>query len=165
MIRNDIVSGLYAHLSLPVVLIPMAENRPPYPFVGYAVTSPYIQPGYGNDGYELVPSENPSFDFDALTHVELQPEATFSFTAYSTSSVEALNTAKAAWNWFRLIGIDYLSSKGIAVIEVLPIENRDLLEVNEYERREGFDVRFRFDDKIENRIETIENYTIEEVDS
>lgn len=165
MIRNDVIYGLYLHNSLVITHNPTAENRPPYPFMGYTVTSPYLGSGHGNEDYDLVPSENPSFDFDALTRVDLQPEATLSFTAYAETTTEALSIAKDAWNWFRVIGTDYLASKGIVVVEVMPIQTRDLLEVDQYERREGFDVRFRFDDRIENRIETIETYTIEEVES
>lgn len=161
--NNDIVAGLYNALGIPVIYSPSSNNQPPFPYIGYSITMRYSDFGHGNDLYELVPSTNPGFDQDFLESVELQPESMYSFTAYSQDQSEAFAKAKEAWDWFRLKGIDYLRSKGITVVEVMSIQNRDQLEVDEYTRREGFDVRIRFDDLIENRIETIESYTIKEV--
>ena len=91
-------------------------------------------------------------------------EITFSFNAYSLSSLEAKNLGKLAHDYFRFAGYQYLSDNGIIVVDVGNVQNRDLLEVDQYERREGFDVRIRTLDTIERITPEILDYNIEEVE-
>ena len=71
---------------------------------------------------------------------------------------------KKVHDYFRFSGYQYLSDNGIIVVGVGNIQNRDLLEVDEYERREGFDVRMRTLDTIERITPEILDYNIKEVE-
>jgi hypothetical protein len=162
-IEKDIVSGLSTHLAQQVILVEQAENKPKYPFMGYAVTSPFIP----ESGHEVmvsntVPSNDPNFDFDIEETNQTQPTMTISFTSYSKRDADPAHLlALNAYKWFSFVGYDYLKSKGIVVAELNPIEPRDVLIEVSYERRRGFDVQLRVVSEVKRTIETIESVELE----
>lgn len=167
-VRNAIVKELYNFTKRPVLMMRQANDRPKnqkgetdYPFIAYNFLSTFI-----NDRqvgiYEQteVPSTNPKFEKDIIDTVYFQPQFTMSFTAYAKTSLEAKDLAQRIWDFFRHNSYYMLLTSNIVVVEVGNIQNRDVLEVQTYERREGLDVRFRTTHKIEQRIETIETYEL-----
>lgn len=167
--RNAIIRLLHEHLSRPVVMLRQNADRPlkpdkstvDYPFLGYSVLATFIQDREtGNYAVTEVPSTDPRFKVDLMESIELQPQFTLSFTAYAKTSEEAKELSLRAWEFFKLQGYHALARENIIVVELMNIGSKDLFEVDDYERREGFDVRFRTLHRIENRLETIETYKV-----
>lgn len=157
-IRNKIVAGLYAFIQKPVIFQPQNTPLPPYPFVAFSITSDYMRT-LDDGNLQNVPQL-----VDLKETLSSNVEITFSFNAYSMNSLEAKNLVKKVHDYFRFVGYQYLSDNGIIVVDVGNVQNRDLLEVDQYERREGFDVRIRTLDTIERITPEILDYNIEEVE-
>lgn len=157
-VRNKIVAGLYAYINKPVIFQPQSTPLPPYPFVAFSITSDYMRT-LDDGNVQNVPQL-----VDLKETLSSNVEITFSFNAYSLNSLEAKNLAKKVHDYFRFVGYQYLADNGIIVVDVGNVQNRDLLEVDQYERREGFDVRVRTLDTIERITPEILDYNIEEVE-
>lgn len=157
-VRNKIVAGLYAFIQKPVIFQPQNTPLPPYPFVAFSITSDYMRT-LDDGNLQNVPQL-----VDLKETLSSNVEITFSFNAYSLNSLEAKNLIKKVHDYFRFTGYQYLSDNGIIVVDVGNVQNRDLLEVDQYERREGFDVRIRTLDTIERITPEILDYNIEEVE-
>jgi hypothetical protein len=158
---NDIISRLYDEVQEPVIQGNQNQPKPPYPFIAYNVTSPYIQ-GLGRPikSISTINSESEDFDYDIEeTHID-QAQMTVSFTAYSDNYSDAYDLALKARDYFSNIGEFGLRSDGIIVVEVLNMSNTDALIVDDYERRINFDVRFRFTHTSKKVYETIEEVNI-----
>lgn len=139
--RNELVRLLHKHLNKPVIPNDTTAKRPPYPYVDYAITTVNNESGEGN------------YSFDGTTdQVALQHAISFSVNAYSRDDTQAYNVAKDAWDFFR----HHVDTSELTVIRQEGIVNRTLLEVDEYERRYGFDVFIRFDDAISKQIDSID---------
>lgn len=151
--KNIIIKGLYEHLSQPVIPNDDVNNRPSYPFVDYSLTAQIDFDGLGNEVYT-------DYAEDLKNTLEIEPQASISFNAYSNDDLEAFNLAKKMWDYFKHIGINDLRWNNIVIVTVYPIENRTVLEVDEYEIRYGFDVIFRYTQQIERIDKVVETYNI-----
>ncbi|MGP1567977.1 MAG: phage neck terminator protein [Peptoanaerobacter stomatis] len=171
-LRNSIVKLLHKHTKRPVVMIRQTADKPltkdkkevDYPFIGYNFLGTLIKDkemGVYED--VVIESNNPNFEKDIQENLHLQSQFTISFSVYSKDTMEAKQLALDVWEYFKHIGYYDLQKENIVVIECMNIQNRDIFEVDEYERREGFDVRFRIAHKIQRRLETIEKYTINKI--
>lgn len=164
-IRNKIVSELYGYVGEPVVNLEQVPKKPPYPFIGYKFTSPYIQArGQGNITTTLEPSTDDRFQYDVVERLDTQPTMTLSISAYSRDKgddiVIAHEVANKAMEWFKHSGYMYLSDNNIVVVSVEAIGDRTILMGDLYEVRYGFDVILRVTDSIDLRYETIEEFNI-----
>lgn len=159
-IRNDIVKGLRDYLGCHVVPTDTSADRPEYPFISYKITSPlssgktyslidkpiFSEPGKPADSIELIRREQAGF--------------TMSVSAYSQNESEACDLAIKTANWFNFIGYLFLKEINVVVVNVSVIGDRTTQIVDSYEKRYGFDVRFRVARDIRTVIETIERYNI-----
>lgn len=152
-IRNKIVSNLYGLTGKPVIFIPTENPIPPYPFTTYSFISTYID---GASHEELKPSTSGYVNRELVT----QSEFSLSFNSYSRDSIECKQLIKTVWDFFKHSGYHKLKELDLVVVEVTNIENRDILEVDKYERREGFDVRIRVVDTISRQVETIDKFNV-----
>lgn len=161
-IRNVIVQGLHQYTSRPVVMLEQNKHKPDYPFLAYQITTPYVK-GFGHDveTRELVESNNPSFEYDFEEKKLDQPTFTISFTAYSFDSLESQQLALQARDWLNHIAYYELKRLGVVVVSIEAIGNRDTLIIDDYERRNGFDVIFRATSEATRRLETIEEWSME----
>ncbi|EJU22972.1 hypothetical protein HMPREF1143_0499 [Peptoanaerobacter stomatis] len=166
-IRNIIVKQLHEHIKRPVVMLrqisdkPLKNDKIDYPFVGYNFISSYIkEKGQGVYKQFETSSSDTRFEKDIIDNLNLQAQFTMSFSAYADDSISAKQLALDALEYFRHIGYRQLLQENIVVIECMNISNRDIFEIDYYERREGFDVRFRTTHDIKTRIETIETYKV-----
>lgn len=155
-IRNIIIRELYNHIQKPIIPNTSTQTRPPYPFADYSIIANIPDNGEGN--YAL---EDEGLDVNEI--LSLQNKISFSFNIYSKDEVECYNLAKDIWDWFKHIGVDVLSNFNIAIVDVMTINNRTILEINEYEIRYGFDLIVRYDDTINKTSITIDNYSIESI--
>ena len=138
--RNRLVRLLHQHLNKPVIPNNTTSKRPPYPYVDYSITTINNDAGEGN------------YSFDGeMDRVDLQKQISFSINGYSRDETEAYNLVKEAWDFFK----HHVDKYQLTVVRQEEIMNRTLLEVDEYERRFGFDVFIRFSDSIEKEVEGI----------
>ena len=104
-----------------------------------------------------------------------QPTCTFSFTICSVdrkTSVgfilgedEALDLAEKAQGWFLHTGYEYISGKGLTVVDVANVQERSFLQVDEEARRYGFDVVIRYVRTDDRTIAGVDPPAIKEGDS
>lgn len=171
-LRNTVVNLLHQHTKRPVVMLKQISDKPltadkkqvDYPFLAYTVTSSFIKDRQmGTIDEKIVDSTNPRFEKDIMQSLYLQPKCSFSFTAYAKDSQEAKQLAQMAWDYLMHTGYFDLSASDIVVVDCTGVQNRDIFEVDTYERREGFDVKFRYVHTIQRRLETIEKYKINKI--
>ncbi|WP_423892808.1 phage neck terminator protein [Filifactor alocis] len=162
-IRNKIIEKMTDMLGFPVIQSNQTEDRPPYPFLTYTIISSNTpERGMGNYLQEVIPSESNEFKSDVKEILQLQPQFFISFTAYSQDDFEAEDVAKRAYDLLKFKLYYFLRSIDVTVIEIKNFGNRSVLEVDDYERRCGFDVRFRTSYKIERSVETVEKIITKE---
>lgn len=162
-IRNKIIEKVTDMLGVPVIQSNQTEDRPPYPFVAYTIISSNTpERGTGNYLQEVIPSGSNEFKSDVKETLQLQPQFFISFTAYAENDFDAENVAKRAYDLLKFKLYYFLRSIDVTVIEIKNFGSRSVLEVDEYERRCGFDVRFRTSYKIERSVETVEKIITKE---
>lgn len=162
-IRTAIVSGLTAHLGVPVVMLAQDAPRPPYPFVGYRFTVPYgAEPGLPVETGEQVSSTDPDWEHDYRYRQQSQPMMTLSVTAYTEEPDASNALALAALEWFQFQGYQHLKDSGIIVLPGSTVQDRDIQLVDYYERRQGFDVILRVGSELTRTVPTIESVEIDQ---
>ena len=154
--RNKVIAALYNYINKPVIINPQTTNRPPYPFIGYTVTTVSMRE---NSEYGNIIETNLAQDIKQT--LEYNDNMMISFTAYSLNMAEAYDLASKAYEFFKFAGLQTLEDENLAVVDTMNVESRDILEVDAYERRAGFDVRIRFKKKIERIISEIETYSVD----
>lgn len=153
VVRNAIVYQINGLVALPVIFTPTVAPLPNYPFVTYSFISTYLD---GASHEEVIDATGDWVNRELVT----QSEFTMSFNAYSLDSMESKSLIKTIWDYFKHTGYHKLKEIDLVVVEVGNINNLDILDINKYERREGFDVRFRITDRVSQIVETIETFTI-----
>lgn len=158
-IRDSIVTQLNAYLNLKVIHTDQKQGKPSYPYLGYKFTSSYIaETGFPIENGADTASSDENFDYDfQYTRIE-QPTIMLSLTVFSETIDEAEGIALNAMNWFKNVGYEYLKTNNIIVVDTTDIQNRDIVFVTDYERRQGFDVTLRVMSEVQRTIETIESY-------
>lgn len=154
--RNNIVRLLHNHIELPIISIPINYNIPSYPFIAYTILNSYVKDDTGH-----IIRVDELDDWIIENKVE-QIQFLISFSVYGQDAYEIKQLAKECKDYFDYIGLHELSELGIVVVDSTNIENRDLLDVDEYERCEGFDITFRTSNVVERRTETINIYEVKE---
>ena len=135
--------------------------KPAYPYLTYNITTAYIpQPFTKVEEKELIPSNDSRFEHDVAHREYEQAQMTISISSYSKDESEAINACKETLDFFRNVGYEKLADIGLIVVEVSTMQNRTVNIVDHYEFRYGFDVRLRFIDKTEVRLDTIETFNL-----
>lgn len=154
-LRSAIVRPLSAALGIPVIMGDQTGEMPPYPFVTYKMTSPYLEASV--HGVEGVKGTAEGIKRTQEKHVEV----VFSFTVHAKSADEAYQKCYALIEHFDFSGRDTLRDAGIVVVEITNAQNRDVFLTIEYERRVGCDVRFRVVNRSEISSDFIESAEIQ----
>lgn len=160
-VRNIIVSGLAVYLHCPVILSNQVQPETEYPFVIYSSTAPYIPDGGLGEYYQKQEG-----DGTAIEERREQPTCTISITVCSSDRYgtageeiygedEALDLAESAQGWFLHSGYEFISGKGITIVDVSNVQERSFLQVDEEVRRYGFDVLVRYVRSDERIIDTV----------
>lgn len=149
-IRDTLIPRLHAFCGVPIIEADSAGNRPTGAHATYKFTRPYgkdvgradeitkIESG----GYKMIMQEN--------------YKMTISITAYDKDNDISYALAQEIYDWFGFHGADILSLANVVVVEKTDVQNRDAFVVEEYERRNGFDVIIRTSRKIERFVDYIE---------
>jgi len=133
-----------------------------YPRLAWKITSHYIpEAAHPVFCHKAVSGTiNPEdFPKDVQVTAIMNPEAVFSFTFYgkpgkSNNSV----IVQKAREWFavKFLGPEFLSRFDVVVVDVTEIQNRSTLLEFDREDRRGFDVRFRFNEKVSMVLASVE---------
>lgn len=155
-IRNKFVNGLYEYFNIPVVPIDDIGNKPDYPYISYKFITLKIPQGSHNLLRDIIPSTNENFEYDIEYTREEQLKMIISISTHSLDDIEAYQLALDIESWFKLHGYHYLKENGIVVVGTSNIQDKTIQIVDNYEKRQGFDVTIRVADIQKMRIETIE---------
>ncbi len=137
-IRDCIIGGLNEYMGgeCPFLLSTTAEPKKEYPYGTYTITNPRLEP--------VRPAMYEEESEDKLKRTyETIIEQVYSFTIIGNEEDQVQDLTHKAINFFRIYGIKQLSHNNIVVVEVSNVQNRDSFVTIEYEKRVGFDVRFR----------------------
>lgn len=157
---------LFDHTKRIVVDTDNIKEKPDYPFYSIkAITIRQDAGEAGNYSADFVKSLDERFKYDYLERLDTQPNAVISVDAYDKNGVRAAASAMDAFGFFKFAGRMKLEKENFIVVDVMNIEDRTVLNVDNYEYRYGFDVRIRYVHGIERRTETIETYTIRKGDN
>ena len=136
-LRNLLVLQLFQYLDGPrVVLSDQVMPESEYPYLYYQGIQLRI-PGPFN-------VENQAGTEHVQNRRE-QAQATFSYTACSRTEDEALELAERAQSFFLCPGRKILAAHGVAVLEVQNVQSRSAFEIDETDRRYGFDLLVRYE--------------------
>jgi hypothetical protein len=162
-IIEKIITELYKYMNIPVIIAEQNTPKPGYPHLSIKVMNPYMQETtLASDTYKTIPNDDQESEF--LYNIEYtrqeQPQISLSITAYSLTYGESIQKSLSALSWFKLFGYDYLKSQNIVVVETTQVQDRDILIVDNYERRSGFDIKLRVLSQLINIVPTIETFEI-----
>ena len=157
---------LFDHTKRIVVDTDNITEKPDYPFYSIkAITIRQDAGEAGNYSADFVKSLDERFRYDYLERLETQPNAVISVNAYGKDNTTASNAAMDAFGFFKFAGRLKLEKENYIVVDITDIQDRAILNVDNYEYRYGFDVRIRYVHSIERRTETIETYKIKKGDN
>jgi len=162
--KNVIIMGLNEYINVPVVPTDTADRKPNYPYMSYKILSALEGNTFALVD-EIIPSDNPAFQYDVEVTRKEQSHFTISMNAYSLNEDEARELAIKATDWFNFYGTRFLSSHNLVVVNTTNINDRTQQIVDDYERRYGFDVRIRAARGITKRVETIESFSFSNIDN
>lgn len=149
-VRNHVVAGLGDYLKVPVCLSSQTGPEPDYPFVVYSSTAPYLpENGLGEishlpDGMKTLAERRKEEPMCTISFTVCSKNRKNQKTGYILGDDEALELAEKAQGWFLHTGYEYISGKGLTVVDVSNVQERSFLQVDEEARRYGFDVMLRY---------------------
>jgi hypothetical protein len=149
-LRDIIIPAIKVFTDALIIQEDQLGDQPEGPHATYKFTTPYMQ-GVGQ-------AEETAIVEDGVYKLRRVDEhkKVISFTAYSMDEDESLELAQKIHDWFSFFGSDILQSIGVAVAEQTSVTNRDAFVVENYERRNGFDVILRIKRTQDLEIEWIE---------
>ena len=151
--KNTLIPEINAFCDHPVIEADQKGKKPKGPHATFKITSPYIPDGQGEQ--RAIQGQ----DTFKLIHVESY-KMVLSFTAYDTDADASHELAQEIHDWFKFYGLDFLDNRNIVVVELSTVQNRDLLLVDDYERRNGFDVTLRLTRELAQDFDYIEETDI-----
>lgn len=152
-LKTAIIPAITSYTGHPLIMGDDMGDKPDGPHATYKFITPYA-PGVGQADQYVVEVHGATF----LRTVD-EYKTTISISSYAFDEDESLNLAQLIYDWFAFDGVEKLQQLGIAVVEQTAIANRDAFVVENYERRNGFDVILRI-----NRLKDLPISTIEHVE-
>ena len=152
-IRDTLVFLLHKFLERPVIAKEQAAERPEYPYLAYKfITSGNEREGMGEIEYFPEGRE--------VIRKKVQVQHCLSFSAYGKTEAETREFEEKAKKYLLIIGYQELSEKEIIPLRATEIQNRSVLETEEYEVRYGFDFFIRSTQIREKPAQPMEHFTI-----
>jgi len=154
-LRKTIVPLLNVFCGVPVIEADGNGPKPDGSHVTYKLTNPY-----GKDkGREVEEVAQDGTGFKMIRTESFK--TTISFSAYDFDDDISRELAQKVYDWFAFYGYDDLLNNNIAVIEQTDIINRDAFVVENYERRNGFDVIIRISREMSRNVDIVEDINID----
>lgn len=156
-IRDALMPALFAHCGVPIIEQDQTGVRPDGPHGTYKFTSPYIK-DVGLPNETAIAEGNTYFLSQSETY-----KVTLSLSAYAMDGDESYGLAVKMREWFDFYGADELEGIDVVVVTLGNIENRDAFVVDDYERRNGFDVTLRVFKELKREVGYIEKIEVNDV--
>lgn len=136
-LRAVLIPAIKKHCGAPIIMADQMGERPEVPHATYKLTTPYGKAvGQAEETGVVI---NGEYKLQRLSDYK----TTISFTAYAMDDDDSVTLAQKIYDWFSFAGVDVLQSIGVAVADQTDIINRDAFVIEDYERRNGFDVILR----------------------
>ncbi|HFJ9472608.1 TPA: hypothetical protein ACGW3J_005313 [Bacillus paranthracis] len=136
-LRAVLIPAIKNHCGAPIIMADQMGERPEVPHATYKLTTPYGKAvGQAEETGVVI---NGEYKLQRLSDYK----TTISFTAYAMEDDDSVTLAQKIYDWFSFAGVDVLQSIGVAVADQTDIINRDAFVIEDYERRNGFDVILR----------------------
>lgn len=136
-LRAVLIPAISKHCTAPIIMADQMGERPKVPHATYKLTTPYGKAvGQAEETGVVI---NGEYKLQRLSDYK----TTISFTAYAMDDDDSVVLAQKIYDWFSFAGIDVLQSIGVAVADQTDVINRDAFVIEDYERRNGFDVILR----------------------
>ncbi len=149
-LKNALIPELNNKVNGLIIEANQTGDKPDTPHATFNITTPYVK------GAGRADERGVSGSTYQLERIETY-QVTISFTAYAMDEGDSLNLAQELHDWFQFDGYDFLNNNNIVVVNKDNIQNRDAFLVNDYERRNGFDVILRITRTLTKDSEFIEN--------
>lgn len=137
-LRGVFVAKVAAYAGFPIIEADQNAPKPDGPHATYKFTTAYAKDAGMPD---VTAYEDGSGQFYVKQDKVIR--TTVSFTAYAMDNDASYDLAQSIRDWFDFIGVEDMQAAGIAVIDMTGVDNRDAFVVDDYERRNGFDVILR----------------------
>lgn len=136
-LRAVLIPAIKKHCAAPIIMADQMGERPKVPHATYKLTTPY--------GKAVGQAEETGVVIDGKYKLQRLSDykTTISFTAYAMDDDASVALAQEIYDWFSFAGVDVLQSIGVAVADQTDVINRDAFVIEDYERRNGFDVILR----------------------
>lgn len=145
-LKASIIPPLATFCGSPIIMADGVGDKPNGQHATYKITTPYGK-GTGQPEQTIIQTET-----DVKLRQVNEYRTIISFTAYSMDEDESLDLAKKIYDWFAFDGYDVLDAIGVVIVEQTDITGRDAFIVENYERRNGFDVIIRIMDEKEKNV-------------
>lgn len=155
-LRAVLIPAISKHCTAPIIMADQMGERPKVPHATYKLTTPY--------GKAVGQAEETGVVIDGKYKLQRLSDykTTISFTAYAMDDDDSVELAQKIYDWFSFAGIDVLQSIGVAVADQTDVINRDAFVIEDYERRNGFDVILRVPHQQLKDVESVEDVEITE---
>lgn len=155
-LRAVLIPAINKHCAAPIIMADQMGERPKVPHATYKLTTPY--------GKAVGQAEETGVVIDGKYKLQRLSDykTTISFTAYAMDDDDSVELAQKIYDWFSFAGVDVLQSIGVAVADQTDVINRDAFVIEDYERRNGFDVILRVPRQQLKDIEWIDSAVITE---
>lgn len=155
-LKAQLIPELNTYCQVPIIEADQKGDKPDGPHAVFKITSPFLK-GVGQA--EETPIQ--TADTYKIKRVESYRVA-ISFTSYAMDEEKSLELAQKLYDWFAFFGYEYLDAIDVVLVEQTEVSNRDAFVINDYERRNGFDVILELTREITKDvgyIETVEGIT------
>jgi hypothetical protein len=155
-LRAILIPAIHKYCSAPIIMADQMGARPKVAHATYKFTTAHGKAV--GQAEETVVIINGEYKLQRLSDYKV----TISFSSYAMDDDESVALAQKIYDWFSFAGLDVLQSIGVAVADQTDIINRDAFVIEDYERRNGFDVILRVSRTQLKDIEWIEKVEINE---
>lgn len=136
-LRTALIPTLKNFCGAPIIQGDQIGSKPDVAHATYKFTTPYGKSAGREEEVYIVTETG------AQIKRIVEYRTVMSVTAYSMDDDESVDLAQKIHDWFAFDGADYLNSIGVVIAEQTDVTNRDAFVVENYERRNGFDVIMR----------------------
>ncbi|WP_212934949.1 phage neck terminator protein [Bacillus hominis] len=155
-LRAILIPAIKKHCAAPIIMADQMGERPKVAHATYKFTTAHGKAvGQAEETGVVI---NGEYKLQRLSDYKV----TISFTSYAMDDDDSVVLAQKIYDWFSFAGLDVLQSIGVAVADQTDIINRDAFVIEDYERRNGFDVILRVPHQQLKDIEWIDSAVITE---
>jgi hypothetical protein len=146
-------AGVKAETGLAFILASQTADKPEYPFYAYS-------PGSSKLVENIRTSEQ--VENDVTETWRQSREITFTISAVTLNTFEALELIENLKNWLKNTGYAYLSQNEIVFVKCSDAVQRDVFIINDYERRWSVDCVLRFSGAVSRTVPLVEKVILQE---